>query len=121
MSYVNGIFVKREAERQALRDKKRDAFFADYDAPRLKDPFLIEVDPAAQQQTVFDLLEENLSLHGADTTGLTMMRAELASLAFGLPTVPVGLPHQLTLADAMPEGMLKSNFAMGWAGWFDDG
>lgn len=120
MSFVNGIFLQREKERQALRDKKRDAFFADYAAPRLTDPFALEVDPAAQSGKVQALFDKNLGLHDENTSALMMLKAEVAGLAFGLPTLPISNPHQIKLHDIMPEGMLASNFSMGWAGWFDD-
>lgn len=119
MSYLQGIFVKREADRRALRDKKRDAFFADYSAPRLTDPFALDVDPVAQQADVMSLIKKSFALHDENTSGLAMMQLEMTQLAFGLPTLPIGMPNQLKLHDIMPEGMEKSNFSMGWAGWFD--
>lgn len=120
MSFVNGIFIEREKERQTLRDKKRDAFFADYAAPRLKDPFALAVDPMAQQTRVYDLIKENLGLHDENVSGLLMMQAELTNLAFGIPTLTIGKFNQISLQEVMPEGMLASNFSMSWAGWFDD-
>jgi len=120
MSFLNGIFVQREKERQALRDEKRDAFFADYAAPRLKDPFALEIDPAVQSAKVQSLMDINLGLHDGNTSGLLMLKAEVSGLGFGLPTLPIGNPQQVRLQDVMPEGMLASNFSMGWAGWFDD-
>jgi len=119
MSYQNGIFPKREAERRALRNEKRDAFFADYAAPRLTDPFALDVDPVAQQARIISLIEKSFSLHDENTSGIAMMQAEVASLAFGLPTLRIGLPNQMKLHDIMPEGMEKSNFNMSWASWFD--
>jgi|GEM_PF-2973952 len=120
MSFLNGIFAQREKERKALRDEKRDAFFADYAAPRLTDPFALEVDPAAQSAKIQSLIDKSLGLHDENISGLMMLKAEVAVLAFGLPIVPIAAPHQLRLQEIMPEGMLASNFSMGWAGWFDD-
>lgn len=120
MSYLNGIFAQREDERRILRNKKRDAFFADYAAPRLTDPFALKVDPAAQQARVLSLIEENFSLHDENTSGLAMMQAEMMTLAFGLPAMPIGMPNQISLQNVMPEGMQKDFFKMDWASWFDE-
>lgn len=120
MSYLNGIFIQRENERRALRDKTRDAFFADYAAERLTDPFALEVDPKEQHAKMQSLIEIALGSHMGDMSGLDMLKTEVGMLNLGLPTLPIGRPHQINLQQVMPEGMLASNFSMGWAGWFDD-
>lgn len=120
MSYSKGLFLQKEPDRRALRDKTRDAFFADYGAARLKDPMRVDADPFVQQSKVMELIAIANRTHAGDRSGLAMLERELLSSAFGIPVLPVGLPNQLTLAQISPEGMQRSNFDMRWAGWFDE-
>ncbi|SIS90650.1 hypothetical protein [Paracoccus saliphilus] len=119
MSYLKGVFVQKEAERRALRDKMRDAFFADYSAKRLKDPMRIDADPATQHAKVLELIGIARGIHDENISGLDALEGTLTSLAVGMPTIRIGLPNQLTLEQVMQEGMERSHFNMIWAGWFD--
>ncbi len=120
MSYRAGIFVRKEAARRALRDKMRDAFFAEIGLPRLKDPMRIAADPAEQHARVLDLIRIAREKHDDDLSGLDLLEASVRHLAVGLPLLPIGKPNQLSLDEVSAEGMQKSNFDMSWADWFDD-
>ncbi|RVV96497.1 hypothetical protein EKE94_18415 [Mesobaculum littorinae] len=120
MSYQTGIFARKEADRQKLRDTMRDQFFAEIGIPRLTDPLRIDIDPVNQHAAVLRLVEIAQTTHKGDMGALNAMKTELFSSAFGIPTLPIGVPNQLSLADIMPEQMEKSHHAMDWAGWFGD-
>ncbi|TKW64026.1 MAG: hypothetical protein DI616_18895 [Paracoccus denitrificans] len=119
MSYLKGVFVQKEAERRALRDQMRDAFFADYPSPRLKDPMRIDADPTAQHEKVLELIGIARAIHQGDMHGLDALEAMLTEFAVGMPALRIGRPNQLSLAKVMQEGMEKQHFNMIWAGWFD--
>lgn len=119
MSYLKGVFAQKEAERRALRDKMRDAFFADYSAPRLKDPMRIDADPATQHKKVLELIGVARDTHQGDMQALDVLETTLTEFAVGMPALRIGLPNQLSLAKVMQEGMEKQHFNMIWAGWFD--
>lgn len=120
MSYRSGIFVEKEAERRALRDKMRDAFFAEIGIERLTDPLRLDADPTVQHKKVLELIGIARGTHDENLSGLDALELCLSSLDVGLPALPIGRPNQLTLARVMAEGMQASNFNMSWAGWFDE-
>ncbi|KIC39476.1 hypothetical protein [Leisingera sp. ANG-M7] len=120
MSYLTGFFARKEGARKALRDQKRDEFFAEFEGSRLTDPFDLDVDAQAQKGVVSGLIAQSLSLHNGDTSAITQMQSLFEQLDFGIPSLPIGRPHQIKLTDTMPEDMLARHFSMGWAGWLDD-
>lgn len=120
MSYRTGIFTQREAERRALRDKTRDAFFAEFGLERLTDPFALDAKPDQQASKVKELIAIAKSKHGPESSGLDMLEGELKLLAFGLLALPILRPNQVSLPGVMPEGMQRGHFDMTWASWFDE-
>lgn len=120
MSYQNGLFVQKEAARRDLRDRMRDAFFAEIGLPRLTDPMRIDADPADQHAKVLELMGIARGKHDGDLSGLDMLETSVRQLAVGLPSLPIGMPNQLSLDSVSAEGMQRSNFNMTWAGWFDE-
>lgn len=120
MSYRTGIFTQREAERRALRDKTRNAFFAEFGLERLTDPFALDSRPDQQARKVDELIAIAKSKHGPESSGLELLEGQLKLLAFGLPVLSILRPNQVSLYGVMPEGMQKGHFDMTWAGWFDE-
>lgn len=119
MSYRNGIFSKKETERRALRDRMRDAFFAEIGLPRLTDPMRLDADPAQQHNKIIELLNIARSKHTDEISALDMMEVSLLQLAFGLLVQPIKRPNQISLHSVSAEAMQHANFNMTWAGWFD--
>ena len=120
MSYRGGIFIVKEVALRALRDKMRDAFFAEIGLPRLTDPFLIQADPAIQHAKVLELMKIARGKHEGDVSALDLLESSVRQMAVGMPALPIGRPNQLSLDKASAESMQRVNFDMSWAGWFDE-
>lgn len=120
MSYVAGLFAKKEDERRVLRNKMRDQFFAELGIERLVDPNLLEVDGKEQYKTVLELIEIAKSIHDKETSGLEALQSSLTALMFGIPVFSPPRIPQITLDSITPENMQKTHFDLGWMDWLDD-
>lgn len=97
MSFTNGIFIQREPERRAIRDKYRKAFFEDLGLTPNRDPGATEIDMAAQAQKVAGLMAKAQGLHEGEMQAVAMMMAEVAQLNLAVPfqaTSPFGRPNK---------------------------
>ncbi len=123
MSYSKGLFVQKEAERRALRDQMRDAFFAEIGLPRLKDTTKLVSDPATQQAKVLELCALAQTTHKGDMSGLGMLTAAMKEFDFSVPlsVLKCGIgTSPISMTEMLPEALKARHFDTSWSEWFDD-
>lgn len=99
MLYNTEMWISKDVVRRSVRDEHREKFFAEVGGERIKDPFVNQPAPGGNVGLTLSLLEEAISLHGGDMSGLTMMKAALltSGLSHGSKTSEISLGEQLFL------------------------